>query len=248
MKNRNSPFNAFFGFIIFMALMNGGIGAAIPFVIFYFVVNSIMSKNPSSAQRNRNRRVPNTRYNTDRERARKEADMARQRAEQKRREEIRRRTGIPKRSFPKRNPFKKSGITKFKEYDYKGAIEDFEKALTIEPNDNAIHFNLAAAYSLDENVDKAYFHLDKAIANGFKDFDKISSHDALAYLRIQPSYEAFKANGFRLGGGGAGPKKTQVVEGIDANLLEQLNRLQELREKGVLTEEEFVTQKKKILR
>jgi len=247
MKKNNSPFNAFFGFIIFMALMNGGIGSAIPLLIFYFVVRSIMSKNPNTRQRNQNRRVPNTKYNTDRERARREADLARQRAEQTRRAEIRRRTGIPKKTFAKRNPFKKSGITKFKDYDYKGAIEDFEKALTIEPGDNAVHFNLAAAYSLDEKVDKAYFHLDKAVANGFKDFEKISSHDALAYLRIQPKYEAFKANGFRLGGN-IGPKKTEAAEGIDANLLEQLNRLQELREKGVLTEEEFVVQKKKILR
>lgn len=245
MKNRNSPFNAFFGFIIFMALMNGGIGAAIPFVVFYFIVNSIMSK--SNNTRERNRRVPNTRYNTDRGRARREADLARQRAEQARRAEIKRKTGMRKRVIPKRNPFKKSGISKFKEYDYKGAIEDFEKALTIEPNDNAVHFNLAAAYSLDENVDKSFYHLDKAVANGFKDFEKIDTHDALAFLRIQPNFDSFKANGFKLGGS-SGPKQTQAAEGLDANLLEQLNRLQELREKGVLTEEEFVSQKKKILR
>ncbi len=229
-----------------MALMNGGIGAAIPFLIFFFVVNSFMA--PSK----RKRRVPNTgQYQpNNRERARRQADMARQRAEQARREAIRRRQGTKKRTMvSKRNPFKKSGIAKFKEYDYAGAINDFEKALTINPEDIAVHFNLAASYSLTENKDKAFQALDKAVDYGFKDFDKINTHDALAFLRIQPEFENFKANGYQLGSKTKfGPKKEEAAQGIDPNLLEQLKRLQDLREKGVLTEEEFVFQKKKILR
>ena len=248
MRSGKSSFNVFFGFMIFIALMNGGLSAAVPFIIFFLIVNAF-SKKP-----NERKRVPNTgRYQTNnRERARRQADLARQRAEQARREEIRRRQGTKRRTtVAKRNPFKKSGISKFKEYDYDGAIMDFEKALTINPEDIAVHFNLAASYSLTEEKDKAFSALDKAVKYGFKDFEKINTHDALAYLRIQPEFDAFKANGYRMGGSsnGSGPQiKKEEAEGLAPNLLEQLKRLQELREKGVLTEEEFVVQKKKILR
>jgi len=135
-------------------------------------------------------------------------------------------------------------LAKFKEYDYDGAIEDFEKALIISPDDIALHFNLAAAYSLTEEKEKAFTHLDRAVALGFKDFDRIDSHDALAYLRIQPEFDAFKENGYRAK---AGTVKKENP-GLDANLLEQLNRLQDLRERGVLTEAEFATQKGKLLK
>ena len=246
MRDGRSPFFVFLGFIIFIALMNGGLGAAMPFIIFFFVVNSLMSKN---RRKKRTSRVPNKRYDRNRDLARRRADMARQRAEKARREEIRKRTGsTPRKPVAKRNPFKKSGIQKFKDYDYTGAIQDFEKALTIDPNDVAVHFNLGAAYSLDEDKEKSFYHLDKAVQLGFKDFNRINTHDALAYLRIQPEFEAFKNNGYRQGKHMTQEQKEAVKEGVDPKLLDQLNRLQELREKGVLTEEEFIVQKKKILR
>ncbi len=142
---------------------------------------------------------------------------------------------------------KAAGIRKFKDYDYEGAIVDFEKALKINPKDVAVHFNMACTYSLLENVDKAFYHLDKAVDLGFNDFKRIREHDALAYLRIQPQFEEFEKNGFRL------ERKLETVlqeEALDLNnedLLRQLKKLGELREKGLLTEEEFAAQKKKLL-
>lgn len=149
-------------------------------------------------------------------------------------------------SLPARtNPLKTSGKRKFKDYDYQGAIEDFEKALEINPKDIAIHFNLACAYSLTENVDKSFYHLDRAVALGFDDFAKIKDHDALAYLRIQPTFEEFQRNNYRLT-----PKLEAPAEDLldtSTNLLDQLKKLGELREKGLLTDEEFAAQKKKLL-
>jgi len=142
------------------------------------------------------------------------------------------------------NPYKKSGIEKFKDYDFDGAIDDFEKALTINDKDPSIHFNLACAYSLTEQKGEAFFHLDKAVKCGFKLFDKIKTHDALAYLRIQDEYEDFEKNDFQL--------ETEIeheeAPAINGDLLEQLKKLGELREKGLLTEEEFTSQKKRLLR
>ncbi len=150
----------------------------------------------------------------------------------------------PTRSQPKRNPYKESGIKKFKEYDYDGAIEDFEKALEVNDKDIAIHFNLACAYSITENKEEAFYHLEKAIENGFSDTKKIQDHDALAYVRIQAEYQDFVKNGYRM---------SQEIEDFEkkqkesSNLLDQLKKLGELREKGLLTEEEFTAQKQKLL-
>ncbi len=160
---------------------------------------------------------------------------------------------------PRANPFRKSGVDKYKEYDYDGAIEDFEKALEINPNDIAVHFNLACAYSLNEVPEKSFFHLDRAVALGFNDFQKIKDHDALAYLRIQDEFETFEANGFRLKQPAqaqesepkALPEKIgeeDLIESGGSELLEQLRKLNELRDKGLLTEEEFMVQKKKLMR
>lgn len=164
---------------------------------------------------------------------------------------------------PKRhNPFKTSGIKKYREFDYDGAIEDFIKALEIDAKDIAVHFNLACAYSLNEEKDKSFRHLDLAVDNGFNDFRRIKEHDAFAYLRIQPEFEEFERNGFRLVQKLEAPKQelldTPIVEDTSAteptvptessaDLLEQLKKLGELRDKGLLTEDEFVAQKKKLL-
>ena len=116
----------------------------------------------------------------------------------------------------KHNPYKKSGLEKFNDFDYAGAIADFKKSLEITPNDINSHFSIACAYSLTENADLSFSHIDQAVALGFKDFDKIKSHKALAYLRIQPAFEPFEANGFRLP-----EKKEKTTEKTGSGLLEQ---------------------------
>ncbi len=143
------------------------------------------------------------------------------------------------------NPYKKSGLEKFKEYDYAGAIEDFEKSLEIAPRDIATHFNLACAYSLVENTEKAFLHLDRAVAAGFRDFQKIKEHHALAYLRIQKEFDTFEESGFRLSN--PLPEKQEDLLSTQPDLLDQLKKLGELREKGLLTEQEFADQKRKLL-
>lgn len=157
-------------------------------------------------------------------------------------------TQVPERQ--KANPFKQSGIKKYKEYDLEDAIVDFEKGLQINPKDIALHFNIACAYSLTEKVEKAYYHLDKAVEYGFTDFDKIRTHDDLAYVRIQPQFDDFVAAGFRLKDYPVATNTNQpvVTEPADDKLLSQLKRLAELRDKGLITETEFVAEKQKLMR
>ncbi len=143
------------------------------------------------------------------------------------------------------NPYKNTGVNKYKEYDIEGAIQDFEKGLKIEPNDVSLHFNLACGYSMQEEKEKSLYHLNQAILNGYKDYKKIKSHDDLAFLRVQPEFEKFEANGFKIDGK-INVKENNLLE--DDLLLSQLNKLAELRNKGLLSEEEFSREKNKLMR
>lgn len=187
-------------------------------------------------------------------------DFDARRAEEKRRnskyeKQKRREQNLGRKKVSAKNPHKLSGIEKYKDFDFFGAIKDFKKALQVDYQDVAVHFNLACAYSINEDKESSFFHLDKAVEYGFVDFDKIKNHDALAYLRIQAEYEVFIANGFRLN---VKPKKVdpkpepkqeeEIIADNSTNLLDQLKKLGDLRERGLLTDEEFAIQKEKLLR
>lgn len=171
---------------------------------------------------------------------------------QRQQDRYRQREKAPSRQEPiirsnRSNPFKKSGIQKYKEFDLEEAIVDFNKGLEIEPQDIALHFNLACAYSLTENKEKAYYHLAKAKQYGFKDDDRILTHDDLAYIRIQPEFEEFKNSGFLILPQGKNTAPKIIEEIKDEALLSQLNKLAELRKKGLLSEDEFLVEKEKLL-
>lgn len=147
----------------------------------------------------------------------------------------------------RQNPFKQTGLEKFRDFDYLGAIADFNKSLEVAPKDVATHFNLACVYSLTESADKAFYHLDKAVALGFGDFQKIKQHHALAFLRIQKSFDSFEENGFRLTPDSKKPAPAPNLLESQPDLLDQLKKLANLREQGLLTEQEFVDQKRRLL-
>ena len=143
----------------------------------------------------------------------------------------------------RRNPFKKTGLKKYKDFDIEEAIIDFEKGLKIQPKEESLHFHLAKSYSLLENKEKAFFYLQKAVENGFSDIRLIQSIDDLAYLRIQPEYEDFKQSGFKTFDNSQNEKPYSG----DGLLLKKLAKLVELRNKGIVTEKDFKLEREKIL-
>ncbi len=180
------------------------------------------------------------------------AEQARQRAEQQRTQqqaaqqnrEARNRmrpTAPPqyqkpeKPSISQKEGLKQTALAKFKDFDYQNAIDDFGKALAIDPADVAVHWNLSCCYSLTEQKELAFYHLQKATELGFKDYDKIKTHEALAFLRVQPEFETFARNGFRM---------TEEMEHSD--ILQQLKDLTRRRESGLLTEKEFADMSRKL--
>jgi TM2 domain-containing membrane protein YozV len=131
---------------------------------------------------------------------------------------------------------KQNGLKKYKEFDYFKAIEDFGRALAIDNKDVSLHWNLSCLYSLTEQKELAFFHLQKAAELGFNDYEKIKTHDALAYLRVQSEFDEFSRNGFKM---------TENMEHSD--ILQQLKDLSEKRLQGLLTEREFAEQTRRVV-
>ncbi|TXF89930.1 NINE protein [Neolewinella aurantiaca] len=203
---------------------------------------------------------------TDREKRHQQRQQERARREQMRSDQraTRRSNSVPQRTSrtapvntPNGQAERKAGLRYFKDFEYDRAIIAFERALEKNPRDVASHFNIACSYSCEEEADKAFYHLDRAIALGFADFERIRTHDSLAFLRVQPGFQSFEENGYRLAPDLSAEevvlenpiKDEALVElpEINDDLLEQLQRLATLKEKGLLTEGEFATQKKRLL-
>lgn len=148
---------------------------------------------------------------------------------------------------------KREGIRLFREYDFEGARTAFLEALDVDSKDPSIHFNLACTYSMLEDASKSFLHLEEAISYGFSDIRKIHEHKALSYIRSLVLFDQFVENGYRqikqL------PAETPIDDSVldlenkskMDNLLQQIRQLADLRDKGILTNEEFSEQKRKIL-
>lgn len=148
--------------------------------------------------------------------------------------------------------FKKEGIAKYKSYDFKGAAEYFEKALAFEKNDAPTYFNIACCYSMLEDKKLAFSYLAKAVGSGMKNFEKILSHDGLAYLRIQPEWDNFVSNDYKM---------VEIQDNVEpqpepklapepepeVDPLEALRKLYEQRQKGLIDEKQFELESKRLL-
>ncbi len=150
----------------------------------------------------------------------------------------------------KKNPHKKKAAQKYKEYDFDGAIVEYKKALKIEPTDKDVHFRLACIYSLFERSEEAYDHLSKAVRYGFNDEAAIAANDNLVYLRNTVEYKDFVKNGYKK----PRPRSTSEIHKeqkasleISSQIMSKLEKLAEMKDKGIITEQEFQQQKLKLL-
>lgn len=235
---------------------------AIPFIIGFVDAAKMLSMDQEEFDNKYNsKREGQSRWQNNRRREDKYAPGPRGKAQQ-RREERRNRSADRQPSSSRRKPdskWLKKGIEQFKEYDFDEALKFFEKALAQDPKNAAVHFNLACTHSLLEHKDKGFYHLDRAVDLGLNDFEILKTRDHLAYLRIQPEWEQFAANGFRLVEQIKSEPKQQAdnlnsepatpqPETGQPDVLQQLQQLAEFKEKGLLTEAEFQAQKEKLLR
>lgn len=158
---------------------------------------------------------------------------------------------------------KARGKELFKNYEFEEAIEVFGQVLAINPRDAAIHFNLACCFSLLENDERGFRHLSLAVENGLDKFEKINSHPALAWLRIQNEWMSFATNNYRLGPSAIDSPKADLLDEISDDkklnlkadqdppgkekILVKLKKIKDLRDRGLISDLEFSEEKKKLL-
>jgi len=127
----------------------------------------------------------------------------------------------------------------FKAMEWDKAIPPLKDALELDPNESLVHFNLACAYSRLENRTEALKYLSNAIRRGHSKGAILQDADLL-WIRSQPEWSGFAERGYRI-------EETEAKPVATGSHIEQLERLAKLKSDGVLTDDEFNTQKAKLL-
>ena len=128
-----------------------------------------------------------------------------------------------------------SAVKNLRRKNTDAALSELREAISVEPNFPHAHYNLACVHSLQNNASEAFIHLQKAVELGYDNFRGLQSDPHLEFLRRQPNYQSFVSAGYKL-------SQAQQLDVYD-----QLAKLGQLKEKGLLTNEEFEAEKKKLL-
>lgn len=141
----------------------------------------------------------------------------------------------------------------YEQKDFASAIGILRRMIDLSPKDSQIYFNLACCLSLSENKE-GLEALSKAVEYGYTNIEKVKSYQALAWLRELPEYDGFLKNGFKYtasestsSAAKSEPVNTSNDGVINDQVIAQLEKLGKLKEQGLITDEEFQQQKKKIL-
>ncbi|WP_116127093.1 NINE protein [Lewinella sp. IMCC34183] len=163
---------------------------------------------------------------------------------------------------PSLRDLKAEGIKYYRAGDYDLASEAFQEALQQAPQDPVAHFNLACCFALQNQFPRALQALEVAVTYQLPRPERIEQHPALRHLRESAAYREFRRNNFRQlnlvertdrpaheQARADGPAADETVGDSDANyeLLEQMARLRELHDSGILTALEYRTQREKLL-
>ncbi len=143
----------------------------------------------------------------------------------------------------------KDAFIAFRSGDYNLSKKYFEDALQYDYNDPQTHFMLSCCHSMAKDAKQAYFHLASAVDFGFQEFEEIYHNDALAWLRSQPDFETFVQNGYRQVAylNTPEPDLLESKSYYDTTVLDRIADLGELLERGVITRQDFESQKKELL-
>ncbi|WP_424493944.1 TPR end-of-group domain-containing protein [Salinimicrobium sp. GXAS 041] len=121
-----------------------------------------------------------------------------------------------------------------KNNDIPSAIKYLNQSLHYNANPIS-HYKLAVCFSLMKDKEKALRNLHKSVELGYSNFEKIENNPKLEWLRAQPEFSVFRNNSY------------QVQESQKKNNISQLKDLAELRRNNDISEEEYRTQKDKLL-
>lgn len=142
-----------------------------------------------------------------------------------------------------------SAKTHYEKFDFQGAAELYEDALDMDLSDGDSRVLAARCYSLLEDAEAAYRHLRRAVLLKANNLDIISKDEGFAWLRMREDYTRRRRAGY-------GPVEPLVPTSTTPptlpprqdNILEKLEKLGELKERGLLDDDEFLREKKRLLR
>lgn len=133
-----------------------------------------------------------------------------------------------------------SKAMQIKSKDLDRAIAILKNALQISPNSPRTNYNIACFYSLSKDKKNAYFHLEKAINNGYDRLIHLSKDKDLAWLREQNEYQEFIENNYSL--------KSNIEDDKNkSNYIHEIRELKKLNSEGIITDKEFDEKKKELL-
>ncbi|MBC6993281.1 NINE protein [Neolewinella lacunae] len=172
---------------------------------------------------------------------------------------------------------KAEGIRYYRSADYDLAIEAFLEAAAIDLGDAGTHFNLACSYAQLGQYPEAMRHLELSVTFGLPKPERIEKHPALAAMRKHSAYQVFRSNNYRRlnlleMAPSPAETETEILEDFASpppsaqsgptytpkaafpeqpaappDLLEQIARLRELHDAGILTQREYQAQKERLL-
>jgi len=142
---------------------------------------------------------------------------------------------------PKVSDLSSTGIIFLRRGQFEDALQTFRQAYELDRTNQATCFNLGVTYSLMENAEESFLFLQKAVENGYHDFDNIKTNQNLSYIHSHPAYPAFVSGGFRLAPGAT------IVNQPETDNVAALEKLANLKDRGLLSDEEFQAEKQKIL-
>ena len=137
---------------------------------------------------------------------------------------------------------------RYEEFDYQAAAELYEEALDLDLADGEARVLAARCYSLLEQSAPAYRHLRRAVQLRAGNLDLVDADAGFAWLRTRGDFADRRRRAY------AEPPAEQDGEGPPAlparadNVLDQLEQLGRLRNRGLLDDEEFAREKRRLLR
>jgi tetratricopeptide (TPR) repeat protein len=125
----------------------------------------------------------------------------------------------------------------YEKKDYDNALDFSLKALQLDSENPTIHYNLASLYSLKGDEENTFFHIKRAVEEGYKNYDAFQKNSDFEFIRNCPKFNDFVNNGY----------KFEKDDAIVSDKYSELEKISVLKEKGILTEDEFISEKNKIL-
>ena len=104
--------------------------------------------------------------------------------------------------------FRNTFNDQFSNDKYQSFLESIEKF----GESPQVHFNLACCYSMLNDAEMTYLHLEKAVANGLDNLEKIHDHKALAFIRQDEKFNSFVKNNYKRPFDDVPNEKAEIVQ------------------------------------